>query len=228
MSIEPLYLSAFIMGLLGTTHCAGMCGGIVSALSLGIPASQRSSRRSLIPFLLAYNGGRILSYALAGLLVASLGGVLGSLGEGMVIRTLFGLLSSILMILLGFYLIGWWRRAILLLEQAGGRVWRNIEPYAQRFIPIRSLSQAGMAGILWGWLPCGLVYTALTWTLTSESPLEGALLMVSFGLGTLPALLGLGYFSSALVAHLQKQWLRTTTGIMVAGFGLYQLWLLDL
>ncbi|MBT3308431.1 MAG: sulfite exporter TauE/SafE family protein [Gammaproteobacteria bacterium] len=224
MLMESLYLSAFIMGLLGSTHCAGMCGGIVSALSIGIDPQQRNQRITL--YLLAYNGGRILSYMVAGALIATLGSALSTIGEGMVIRQIFTLLSALLMILLGLYLSGWWPAAILKIERGGAIIWHRIEPIARRWIPIRSSLQAWGAGLLWGWLPCGLVYTALLWSLSAESTLQGALIMGSFGLGTLPALFGLGLFSSQLSNHLQQQWVRATAGIMVASFGIFQIFTL--
>ncbi len=127
------------------------------------------------------------------------------------------------MILLGLYLSGWWPRAILAIERGGSWIWQWIEPVAKRWIPIRSTTQALIAGLLWGWLPCGLVYTALLWSLSAESTLQGALIMGCFGLGTLPVLLGLGLFSGKLADQLQKRWIRTSAGIMVGSFGIFQL-----
>ncbi len=221
MLAESIYLSAFLMGLLGSTHCAGMCGGIVSALTAGISPKQRLTESTR--YLLAYNGGRIGSYAIAGTMMALLGSTLSMMGEGMVIRRGFILLSATLMILLGLYLSGLWPAAILKIEQGGAVIWKRIEPIAQRWIPIRSTSHAWVAGMLWGWLPCGLVYTALLWALSAEHPVQGTLLMVSFGLGTLPALLSIGIFSRKVLQHLQTGWVRATAGIMVAAFGIFQL-----
>ena len=224
--IESLYLSAFLMGLLGGVHCAGMCGGIVSGLTLGIPTERRESRTLLLPYLLSYNSGRILSYVVAGMFVALLGTTAEGLGGGMEIRRGFTLVAAVVMVLLGLYLTGWWTGAILQIEKAGSLLWRLIEPVARRFIPIRSSAQALVAGLLWGWLPCGLVYTALIWALTAGSVAQGGLVMASFGLGTLPTLVGLGYLSSSLISRLQQQSVRTVAGIMVAGFGFHQLYTL--
>lgn len=218
MLTESLYLSALLMGLLGSTHCAGMCGGIVSALTLGSPRQQHP-----LPYLIAYNSGRIASYIVAGALIATVGGMLSAIGEGMVIRQGFALLSGLLMILLGLYLSGWWPRAILIIERGGSHLWKLIEPLAKRWIPIRSIGQATVAGALWGWLPCGLVYTALLWALSAESTLQGAIIMASFGIGTLPALMGLGLASHHFSSRLQQPWLRQLAGIMVISFGIYQL-----
>ena len=221
MYSESLYLSAFIMGLLGSTHCAGMCGGVVSALTIGIEPTQRTQKISA--YLLSYNSGRILSYMVAGAAIAAIGSLLSGMAGGMVIRQAFILLSATLMILLGLYLSGWWPSAILKIEQAGAVIWRRIEPLAKQWVPIRSISQALVAGLLWGWLPCGLVYTALLWSMSAESITQGALIMGSFGLGTLPALFGLGLLSGKLATYLQQNWVRRSAGIMVGTFGLYQL-----
>lgn len=209
------------MGLLGGVHCVGMCGGIVTALSIGI--SPGNPPRSPATYLLAYNSGRILSYTIAGTIMASLGGIITLVGEGIWVRQLMTLISASFMLLLGLYLSGWWPTAILRIERLGGVIWKRIEPQARRWIPIRSSTQALVAGLLWGWIPCGLVYTALLWSLSATSPLQGGLIMLSFGVGTLPVLFGLGLFSSSITPHLQKGWIRASAGIMVSCFGIYQL-----
>lgn len=223
MLMESLYISALVMGLLGGTHCAGMCGGIVSGLTLGISKDERNSSSTLSIYLLAYNSGRILSYIIAGIVISSIGNIADSIGSGMEVRKILTLIASSVMILLGLYLTGWWTTAIIKIEKAGAILWRFIEPFAKKFIPIRSTSQAVFAGMLWGWLPCGLVYTALLWAMSAETIAQGGIIMASFGIGTLPTLFGIGYFSNRVIIHLQKQWVRTSAGIMVAGLGLAQL-----
>ena len=126
------------------------------------------------------------------------------------------------MILLGLYLAGWWPNAILKIEYAGQLIWKLLEPIARKFIPVQSPWQALAAGLLWGWIPCGLVYTALLWALAAHSATQGAFIMASFGLGTLPVMLGIGFFSAHLLPYMQKQWLRSSTGIVMIAFGLYQ------
>ncbi len=218
---DSTLLSALVMGLLGGVHCVGMCGGIVTALTIGT-TTERHQHQPL-GFLLAYNVGRILSYTVAGGGVALLSHTLTLLGEGMVVRQLFNLLSATVMILLGLYLGGWWPRAILIIERGGGHLWHRIQPLAQRLIPIRTLPQAVISGMVWGWLPCGLVYTALLWATAAATPPQGMLIMAAFGLGTLPTLLGIGLFSEALRRRLQRPWVRSIAGIMVIFLGLYQL-----
>jgi sulfite exporter TauE/SafE len=87
------------------------------------------------------------------------------------------------MIALGLYIGGWWF-GLRQIEKVGGIIWQKIEPISRRFIPINSLFQAFILGALWGWLPCGLVYTILIWSISTSNAIEGGLLMLSFGLGT--------------------------------------------
>lgn len=211
------------MGLLGGTHCAGMCGGIVSALTMGLPKEKRENSESLTLYLLLYNFGRISSYILAGLIFASMGSLLEKAGNAMIVREIFTIMAAILMIFLGLYLAGWWKTAINKIEKIGGLLWKGIEPLARKFIPIQSPAQALIAGVLWGWLPCGLVYTALIWAISAESIVQGGLIMASFGVGTLPTLIGIGFFSGTLIRYIQKPWVRILAGMIVAGFGVYQL-----
>ena len=217
---ESLYFSAFLIGLFGGTHCAGMCGGIISGLTLGV--SQENRHKNLLSFSLLYNLGRIISYSVAGAMAASLGAVSDNYGFGIEVRKIFTLLAATIMIFLGLYLTGWWITFILKIENIGNFLWQKIEPYAQKFIPIRSKGHALIAGLLWGWLPCGLVYSTLFLAMTGKSVAQGVLIMFSFGIGTLPTLLTIGYFSDSLIAHLQKKWIRIFAGIMIICFGIFQ------
>ena len=219
---EFTYISAFAAGLLGGVHCIGMCGGIVGALSFGIAQQQGSTRRYAI--LLMYNLARITSYVVAG---ALLGGVAALVVQWMDIRllqkTLQGL-AAVFMLLLGFYLAGWWL-LLARLEKIGGGLWRRIEPLARRFLPVRTLPQAFALGLLWGWLPCGLVYSVLIWSVASANAMDGGLLMLCFGLGTLPNLLAMGVFAQQLNKWVRASGVRQLAGVMVMGFGLWNLYL---
>ena len=217
---ESLYFSAFLIGLFGGTHCAGMCGGIISGLTLGI--SEENRRKNLLSFSLLYNLGRIISYSVAGAMAASLGAVSDNYGFGIEVRKILTLIAATVMIFLGLYLTGWWTNVILKFEKIGSFLWQRIEPYAKRYIPIHSHGHALIAGLLWGWLPCGLVYSTLFLAMTGKSVAQGVLIMTSFGIGTLPTLLTIGYFSGSLIANLQKKWIRTFAGIMIIGFGILQ------
>lgn len=209
-------MTAFMVGLLGGVHCLSMCGGIVAALSAGRGQSAPPSH------LLAYNLGRIASYSLAGAIMGGLGVLLVSwLPLAVAQRLLLGL-AGVVMVLLGFYLSGWWR-ILGHVETLGRRFWRYLEPWGRRWIPPRTPLQALMVGAIWGWLPCGLVYSLLISATASGGPLSGALVMLAFGLGTLPNLLLLGSLAGASARLLDSLWVRRVAGLVVMAFGLLSL-----
>jgi sulfite exporter TauE/SafE len=220
MNIESL-TAAFLVGLLGGTHCLGMCGGIVGALSTGLSGSLRESRWRYLAAQLAYNAGRIGSYAFAGLLVGAFAGQVGATGvlEGMPVGRY---LAGVIMILFGIYLAGWWH-TLLFLEKAGARLWKHLEPVGRRWLPVRHAGQAFLLGLVWGWLPCGMVYAALAMALASGTAAGGAATMLAFGLGTLPTLLTVGLAYNALRRFLQDPRVRIVAGIFVILLGLVML-----
>jgi len=188
---EVILASAFTMGLMGAGHCAGMCGGIVGALSASTEIKRRESFLNRLPIVSAYNTGRLLSYSAAGAVFGFVGSAGWSLLTPDAAIQYSRYVSVVFMIGLALYLLGW-GQGLLWLERIGARLWRHIEPLARRFMPIRHPGQALVLGMAWGWLPCGMVYTALGWALVSGSALGGALIMLSFGAGTLPMLMSLG------------------------------------
>lgn len=215
MPLELTFLSAVVVGLLGSTHCLGMCGGIVAALNLGTGVEPPGKRRSLFGYNLLYNLGRISSYGVIGLAAGHLGGEL--LHANPAAGKLF---AAAFMIALGLYLANWWR-GLAVLERFGQKLWRHIQPLGQRLLPVRNPGQAFLLGLLWGWLPCGLVYAVLAWALTAGSALEGALLMLGFGVGTLPALLIAGNTLQLFSAWVRSPRVRAAAGLSIIGFGIY-------
>jgi len=215
--MELSFGAAIIVGLLGSSHCIGMCGGIVGALNMGIAGDLGSRPTSRFIYQLAYNLGRISSYVLVGLLAGSLGAGLAQLGIKPIAGKLF---AAGFMIALGLYLANWWR-GLAVLERLGSKLWRHIQPLGQRLFPISSPLQAFLLGSLWGWLPCGLVYATVAWSLSTASALDAALLMLGFGLGTLPAMLLVGNAFNYLKGWVTSPLIRTTAGILLIAFGLY-------
>jgi sulfite exporter TauE/SafE len=220
MLVDATYISAFLIGLLGGVHCVGMCGGIVGALTISLPHAVRLKTRLQSPYLIAYNAGRIASYTAAGMLVGGFGGLVVSLGNVHLMRRMFELLAGLFMILLGLYLADWWR-GLSLLERVGGHVWQYLEPLGRRLLPVRNPGQALLLGLVWGWLPCGLVYSVLIWSMAAGNWWEGGMLMLSFGVGTLPNLLLMGVFAARAAALVRNTWTRRTAGGFVTLFGLY-------
>lgn len=210
---ELSLVSALLVGLLGGSHCAGMCGGIVSAVSLSLPG-----QRPQLGYHFSYNAGRIASYTLAGALAGLLGSSSLFLSHLLPVEKLLYLVANLMLVALGLYLAGWWR-GVLVLERAGGALWKRLQPLSKRLLPVQSWRQAFVLGLLWGWLPCGLVYSVLVAALASGGALQGGALMLAFGLGTLPALLAMGMAAVRLRGFLQHLWVRRGSGLMVLGFG---------
>lgn len=214
--IEYSLLSALLVGLLGGVHCAGMCGGIVAAFSFRADGGAAPFRLHL-----GYNLGRVLSYTLFGALAGSLGASLNLLQIRPLQMVLY-VLAQLVMVLLGLYLAGW-NRWVLIFERAGGALWGHLQPVFKKLLPVRNLPGAFVAGMAWGWLPCGLVYSVLIGALASGSATGGAALMLAFGLGTLPNLLGMGLFARSLQPFLQHTVTRRAAGLLVSGFGVWGL-----
>ena len=213
--LAPLLLSALMLGLLGGGHCLGMCGGLMGALTLAIPPDQRGQRLRL---LLAYNLGRILSYACAGLLMGLAGWAVANSPAAMILR----IVAALLLIAMGLYLAGWWS-GLTRIEALGRHLWRHLQPFASRLMPVSSLPRALLLGAIWGWLPCGLVYSTLLWASSQGAPADSALLMLAFGLGTLPVLLATGLAAERLTALLRLRGVRIAGGLLVILFGLWTL-----
>lgn len=181
-------------------------------------STQSAAHPNRLLFLLSYNLGRICSYAVAGLLMGSLGWVIANSPAALLLRTL----AALLLIGMGLYMAGW-GVPLKYLEQLGHKLWRYLQPFAARVLPIRSLSQAFIAGMLWGWLPCGLVYSSLLWAASQGDSRYSLWLMLAFGLGTCPALLVTGFAAERLKYWLQQKKLRWAAGLLIIIFGLWSL-----
>ena len=221
MQEEMTYLAAFMVGLLGGIHCVGMCGGIVSALSLGIHSPDQN-KHTPWSYLLAYNFARISSYVIAGALMGGISWLANELVAVNQFQTGLQIFAGLFMIAMGLYIAGWWY-GLTKVEQAGGIIWRYIEPFGRRLLPVKTPVQAFMLGLVWGWLPCGLVYTALLWAIASGSPIDGGVLLLSFGLGTLPNLLLMGIFAAALGNFVRNVRVRQTAGVLIILMGVFNL-----
>lgn len=219
MNTALTVLGAGLVGLLGSIHCVGMCGGIAGSLaSLSVSSSKRPPWRMLV----AYNTGRISSYMLAGILAGWLGNKALAVFSPDHVVSIGLTLSGLFLLALGLYLSGWWR-GLAVIEQAGFLLWKRIEPWGRRLLPIRHPGQAVALGLLWGWLPCGLVYATLIWSLANADPLRSAAMMGAFGLGTLPMLIALGSATSAIANITRQKHLRRFAGTVIILFGLLTL-----
>lgn len=227
-------ISVFLIGLLGGVHCVGMCGGIVGALSVAsrskrpFPVPVTSAASAALPQsaafdnvlrVAAYNGGRISSYMIAG-------AIAGGVAQGA--RTLSFVSSlqiggywaaNLMLVALGLYLMGAWS-GLARLEAAGQVVWRRVQPLIKHFLPMDSVPKAFALGGLWGWVPCGMVYSVLLTAMLSGSAASGATVMFAFGLGTLPVLLTMGLLGTRLQGWTRQRRVRIVSGLLVLAFGL--------
>jgi sulfite exporter TauE/SafE len=195
-------IAAFILGLFSTVHCLGMCGGIIGALSLSLPEPVRQHRGRLLAFITTYNLGRIASYSAAGLIVGFIGAEAASYTDMSDGPSVLRYTGAVMMVAIGLYLAGWFPQ-LSKVERIGAPLWRVLEPISRSLVPVDRLPKALLYGLVWGWLPCGMVYFVLIWALTSGSAAQGAMTMAAFGLGTLPSLLTAGIAAS---------WLKRFTG----------------
>jgi len=209
----PLLSAALLAGLLGSAHCLGMCAGISGLFAV---SSEISSLRAQMPFALAYNLGRVCSYAFLGVVVATFGSVIVKASPGLAggIR----LLSGTIIILVGLK-VAFDSRILNIIERMGTTLWSRIAPVAQKLVPVTSVPKALGLGLVWGWLPCGLVYSVLLIAATSAQPIQGAFVMIAFGLGTLPAMLLTGLGAANVSAFLRRREMRLGMGLLIISLG---------
>jgi len=224
MSFDPAftssYLVAFVMGLFSSMHCIGMCGSIIGTLTLSLSPEIRNNKKRLLPFVFNYNFGRITSYAIAGGLVGAIEALLTMhLGETHGHRFL-QLLSAVIMASAGLYIAGWFPR-FAYIEKTGMLLWKKIEPYGRKLIPVKNLKQAYLFGMIWGWLPCGLVYSALALAATAGDASKSSLTMLAFGLGTLPAVIGVGVMTQLLTRLSRIKRFKEAVGLLMIILALF-------
>lgn len=208
------FLAAFAMGLFSSLHCIGMCGSIIGTLTLSLKPEIRNNKSTLFPYVLNYNIGRICSYTLAGLLVGLAEAVLTlpfGLEHG---HRVLQLLSAAIMMGAGFYIAGWFPR-FAYIEKAGSKLWKQLEPYGRKLIPVETRTQAYLFGMIWGWLPCGLVYAALALAATTGNILQSGMTMFAFGLGTLPSVIGVGIMTNTLTKLSRMQRFKQIIGLLL-------------
>lgn len=209
---SPDVFSAILIGLLASTHCLAMCGGISGALGMAAAA-----QRHLL--VLLFSIGRIACYSVLGLLVGGLISALGS-GTGYWVFAL-RLLAGLMLIAIAGYIGQWWM-GLKRLEAIGQHVWRRVSPLAQRLMPVTSPQQALAIGMLWGLLPCGLIYSTLLWaSAQAGSPAGTAVLMAGFGVGTLPAMLSVGLLGQQGRALLSRRAVRLGASVLLLAYGVW-------
>lgn len=231
--------AVFLTGLLGGVHCAGMCGGIVSALgmmrqrtggslrgiSVSIEASastsvarQANAAPSALLSVSLYNLGRLSTYTALGAMAGAVGSFAWMMNSMLPVQQIAYLISSLLLLLMGLYVMGE-KRIATVVESAGALLWTRISPLATRTLTRSGVGNSILAGSLWGLVPCGMVYAVLSASLVSGNATNGALLMLVFGLGTLPNLMLLGMSGQWLAKASRNLVVRRCAGLLIIGFG---------
>ena len=224
MLLEGAFFSALLMGFFGSSHCMAMCGGIAGILS---QADAKTSFTRKTKIAIAYNIGRITSYSFIGLLAGTIGLLAFKSIDSASLYQYSRIFTSIFMLAFGFYLLGW-GNFLVVLEKKAQFLWKKISPLTKNLLPVKNIFQAFLVGLLWGWLPCGLVYSAVVWSLSTSSPINGALLMLFFGLGTLPALLTIGIASEKLAKLKNSAWVRNVSAGIIIVYAILHLFSISL
>jgi sulfite exporter TauE/SafE len=204
--------SAFALGLAGAGHCLGMCGGIAAALQLGGVKSTGMT--------LAYHAGRIASYTALGAALGFAAGSIDIAGWTLALRYLAG----ILLIAMGLYIADWWR-VLSWLERGGAVLWRPVQRWSQSLLPLRHWYQGAALGLCWGLMPCGLIYSSLAWAATAQEASQSALMMLFFGLGTLPAMLATSFGAGAAQTALRRKGLKLALALLLIASGCWTVYL---
>jgi len=208
----PMLAAAFGAGFLGSAHCLGMCSGISGLFAAGATVA---SIKTQVPLAIAYNLGRVLSYAFLGVTVAAVGGAAVGAMPGLAgpVR----LASGLLIVVVGLQVAFCWR-LLAPIEKVGAVIWNRLAPRAKGLIPATTVLTAAGLGLIWGWLPCGLVYGALLLAATTADPVGGGMVMIAFGLGTMPAMVLSGLSAARVSAFTGRN--RVAAGLLIAVLGM--------
>jgi sulfite exporter TauE/SafE len=213
------YLYAFLMGLASSLHCIGMCGSIIGTLTFSLSPDIRNNKTRLLPFVFNYNFGRITSYTVAGALAGLASSVITLPIPGFDGHRMLQLFSALIMTGAGLYIAGWLPR-FAYIEKIGMNFWKLIEPFGRKLIPIKTRSHAYLFGLVWGWLPCGLIYSAVALAATTGNPQQSAFTMLFFGLGTLPAVMGVGIMTGILTRLSSMRRFKQAIGLFMIALAL--------
>lgn len=223
-ALGGLAAAMFVAGLASGVHCIGMCGGIVTAFGTrrvialhSLPAHQPDAARQI-----AFNAGRIATYAALGAAAGLAGGAATWLSGALSAQTALYVLANAMLVLAGLYLAGL-ATPLSRLEALALPVWRRLQPHAARWFAASTLPHSFGAGLAWGLLPCGLVYGALAAAAFAGTAIGGALTMLAFGAGTAPTLLGAGFAAALLRRQLARPAARLSAGAILFGFGVFGL-----
>lgn len=216
MQTELTILACFIAGLSSTLHCFGMCGGISTMLSLQSEQSEQYLRKYQNAFL--YNAGRIFSYAMIGLLagISSQFATYHFLKNG---HQILQIISSIILITIALHILGLFS-SFKIIEKVAYILWKKVQLLFKWLLPAKSPIAVFSFGLIWGWLPCGMVYSVLLLAVSSANALDSMLYMLAFGLGTLPGMFSASAGSSYINGLTKKAMFKYISAVLLIGIAL--------
>ncbi len=217
--MEPTLFVALLIGLSSSLHCIGMCGAICGALNMSLPPAARQVKLRALTYNLLFSAGRIASYAGAGAGAGLLGAAVAPHLDPAGGTHLLRLVPAIMVIIAGLY-VGGWVPGLALIERLGAPVWTRLEPVGRTLLPVKTPLQALMYGVIWGWLPCGLVYWALLIAATAANAAESAMFMVIFGIATTPAMVATGMLAGWIQQLRRLPHAKRTAGLVLVALGM--------
>src|SRR5947208_17192518 len=213
-------LAAALAGLLGGLHCAAMCGGWVAALSFRTGTKPLLPARTIALETTASHAGRIATYTLLGAALGSAGG--GAFGIAWEpLQRPFYVLANVVLLFVAVSLLRRTARRTAILEGAGLAIFRRLIPWIKALSGRHRMPARFALGLMWGATPCALVYGVLPVAMLSGSAHDGALVMLAFGIGTLPNLLGASYILRRSNRTFQTQSWRVLASVLIATFAVY-------
>ena len=219
MNTDLSFLAAFTAGLVGSAHCLGMCGGIAAALGMSA-RSGTAGRGPAAGYALLFGVGRVTGYMIIGALAGWLGQRFAAAVDVPTWSAITRIATGLMLLLIGLQ-VAFHLRLLAPIEQGGARIWRRIAPLARRFVPVRGPHHALALGLLWGWLPCGLVYSMVLMALVAGDATSSALIMAAFGLGTLPAMTLTGLAATRFRLTTGRLLVRRLAGALLIAFGVW-------
>ncbi|MBX3578341.1 MAG: sulfite exporter TauE/SafE family protein [Rhizobiaceae bacterium] len=206
------FIGGLLLGFASSLHCAGMCGGIASGLLFAFDRHATPASRAQV--LLSSQAGRILAYVLAGGFLGGVGSQFYGSFNHVAVHEVMRWAAAVALGWVGLSLIGLAPPLSIL-----DRVTRPIVRLAtgpSRLAYAGGLGGPFVAGVAWGFLPCGMVFGALFYAMLSGSGPGGALVMAGFGLGTVPAVVGTAFGISELRNLGQRPSVRLAAGLSLA------------
>lgn len=213
--------AAFVAGTAGSMHCMVMCGGIAGALGMRARAVGQTAPIALLHSIL-YQLGRLASYATAGIIVGAFGQMAEAMLQWLPIAQVLRALSGLLLITIGLQLL-FQLRWLNVLETLGAQLWRHIAPLSQ-YTSSQGYLNSFLLGVIWGWLPCGLIYSMLMLGALGGSAAEGGLIMFAFGLGTLPAMISTNVMAAQFTRIMSLRKMRIGAGMLMMALGGWTMW----